>query len=104
MMDWFARQPRGGSVPESRTAPSGTSKSWWGTTEELWFDEYEHGGLPWDIPQKYASFSPHTKAGDLGKFKTPMLLMPNDLDFRCPIGQGHELFSGRYRGRVSNRK
>ena len=35
-------------------------ESMWGTTEELWFDEYEHGGLPWDVPGKYREFSPHT--------------------------------------------
>ena len=29
-----------------------------------------------------------SKAGNLGKFKTPMLVIHNDLDFRCPVGQG----------------
>jgi dipeptidyl aminopeptidase/acylaminoacyl peptidase len=78
-------------------------ESMWGTTDELWFDEYEHGGLPWEIPGKYREFSPHTKAGNLGKFKTPMLLIQNDLDFRCPIGQGHELFSALQRQHVPSR-
>jgi len=75
----------------------------WGTTDELWFDEYEHGGLPWEKPGAYAKFSPHKKAGNLGKFKTPMLLIQNDLDFRCPIGQGHELFSALQRQHVPSR-
>jgi dipeptidyl aminopeptidase/acylaminoacyl peptidase len=75
----------------------------WGTTDELWFDEYEHGGLPWEQPEKYAQFSPHKKAGNLGKFKTPMLVIHNDLDFRCPIGQGHELFSALQRQGVPSR-
>lgn len=78
-------------------------ESMWGTTEELWFDEYEHGGLPWEIPGKYREFSPHTKAGNLGKFKTPMLIIHNDLDFRCPIGQGHELFTALQRQGVPSR-
>ena len=78
-------------------------ESMWGTTEELWFDEYEHGGLPWEIPGKYREFSPHTRAQNLGKFKTPMLIIHNDLDFRCPIGQGHELFSGLQRQGVPSR-
>lgn len=78
-------------------------ESMWGTTEELWFDEYEHGGLPWEIPGKYREFSPHTKAGNLGKFKTPMLVIHNDNDFRCPIGQGHELFTALQRQGVPSR-
>lgn len=78
-------------------------ESMWGTTDELWFDEYEHGGLPWDKPEAYAKFSPHKKAGNLGKYKTPMLVIQNDLDFRCPIGQGHELFSALQRQKVPSR-
>ena len=78
-------------------------ESMWGTTDELWFDEYEHGGLPWEVPGKYAEFSPHKKAANLAKFKTPMLLIQNDLDFRCPVGQGHELFSALQRQGVPSR-
>jgi len=78
-------------------------ESMWGTTEELWFDEYEHGGLPWEIPGKYREFSPHTRAGELGKHKVPMLIIHNDNDFRCPIGQGHELFSALQRQGVPSR-
>ncbi|CAN5491223.1 S9 family peptidase [soil metagenome] len=78
-------------------------ESMWGTTDELWFDEYEHGGLPWEIPGKYREFSPHAKAGNLAKNKVPMLIIHNDLDFRCPIGQGHELFSALQRQGVPSR-
>ena len=78
-------------------------ESMWGTTDELWFDEWEHGGLPWEKPGKYAEFSPHKKAGNMAKAKTPMLVIHNDLDFRCPIGQGHELFSALQRQGVPSR-
>ena len=78
-------------------------ESMWGTTDELWFDEWEHGGLPWEVPGKYAEFSPHKKAGNLGKYKVPMLIIHNDLDFRCPIGQGHELFTALQRQGVPSR-
>ena len=77
--------------------------SMWGTTDELWFDEFEHGGVPWEKPASYAKFSPHRKAAGLGKYKTPMLVIHNDLDFRCPIGQGHELFSALQRQGVPSR-
>ncbi len=78
-------------------------ESMWGTTDELWFDEWEHGGLPWEKPGKYAEFSPHKKAGNMAKAKTPMLVIHNDLDFRCPIGQGHELFTALQRNGVPSR-
>jgi dipeptidyl aminopeptidase/acylaminoacyl peptidase len=102
MMNWFAV-----STPRFKTLISHCSvwnfESMWGTTDELWFDEYEHGGLPWEKPGAYAKFSPHKKAANLGKFKTPMLLIQNDLDFRCPVGQGHELFSALQRQAVPSK-
>jgi dipeptidyl aminopeptidase/acylaminoacyl peptidase len=77
--------------------------SMWGTTDELWFDEWEHGGAPWESPIKYAEYSPHSKSVNLGRYKTPMLVIHNDLDFRCPIGQGHELFTALQRQGVPSR-
>lgn len=104
MQDWFAVNE---IAKEFRCLISHCSvynfESMWGTTEELWFDEYEHGGLPWEIPGKYREFSPHTRAGKLGEYKTPMLVIHNDLDFRCPIGQGHELFQALQRQGVPSR-
>jgi dipeptidyl aminopeptidase/acylaminoacyl peptidase len=104
MMDWFAVNNIGKRFKCLISHCSVWNfESMWGTTDELWFDEFEHGGLPWEIPGKYREFSPHTKAGNLGKNKTPMLVIQNDLDFRCPIGQGHELFSALQRQGVPRR-
>ncbi|VTT97315.1 peptidase s9 : Dipeptidyl aminopeptidase/acylaminoacyl peptidase OS=Singulisphaera acidiphila (strain ATCC BAA-1392 / DSM 18658 / VKM B-2454 / MOB10) GN=Sinac_5836 PE=4 SV=1: PD40: PD40: Peptidase_S9 [Gemmataceae bacterium] len=104
MMNWFAVND---IAPRFKCLITHCSvwnfESMWGTTDELWFDEWEHGGLPWEKPGKYAEFSPHKKAGNLGKHKTPMLVIHNDLDFRCPIGQGHELFSALQRQGVPSR-
>jgi dipeptidyl aminopeptidase/acylaminoacyl peptidase len=104
MMDWFAVN----DIAKRFTCLISHCSVWnfesmWGTTDELWFDEYEHGGLPWEKPGKYREFSPHARAGELGKNKTPMLVIQNDLDFRCPIGQGHELFSALQRQGVPSR-
>lgn len=77
-------------------------ESMWGTTDELWFDEWEHG-LPWNPKPNLPEHSPHKLAGNLGKYKTPMLIIHNDLDFRCPIGQGHELFTALQRQGVPSR-
>ncbi|VTR90934.1 peptidase s9 : Dipeptidyl aminopeptidase/acylaminoacyl-peptidase OS=Chloracidobacterium thermophilum (strain B) GN=Cabther_A0062 PE=4 SV=1: PD40: PD40: Peptidase_S9 [Gemmata massiliana] len=104
MMDWFAVNDIAKRFKCLITHCSVWNfESMWGTTDELWFDEWEHGGLPWEKPQKYAEFSPHKKAGNLGKYKTPMLVVHNDLDFRCPIGQGHELFTALQRQGVPSR-
>jgi dipeptidyl aminopeptidase/acylaminoacyl peptidase len=78
-------------------------ESMWGTTDELWFDEWEHQGLPWQKPGSYAEFSPHKLANKMGEYKTPMLVIHNDYDFRCPIGQGHELFTALQRQKVPSR-
>lgn len=61
------------------------------TTEELWFDEWEHGGPPWGKNREsYEKHSPHKYAKN---FKTPMLIIHNDLDFRVPVSEGHQLFT-----------
>jgi dipeptidyl aminopeptidase/acylaminoacyl peptidase len=64
--------------------------SMYATTEELWFDEWEHGGLPWESLDSYEKFSPHRFAKN---FRTPMLIIHNDLDFRVPISEGIQLFT-----------
>jgi dipeptidyl aminopeptidase/acylaminoacyl peptidase len=77
--------------------------SMWGTTDELWFDEWEKAGTPWESPIKYSEFSPHSRSVKLADHKTPMLIIQNDLDFRCPVGQGHELFAALQRQGVPSR-
>ncbi len=63
-------------------------ESMYGTTEEVWFDEWEHG-KPWENPDG-EKFSPHKYAAN---FKTPMLVIQNDQDFRVPIQEGLALFT-----------
>jgi dipeptidyl aminopeptidase/acylaminoacyl peptidase len=103
MMNWFA-------VNSGRFKCLITHCSVWnfdsmyGTTDEIWFDEWEHGGPPWGKNREsYEKHSPHRYAANLGKFKTPMLVIHNDLDFRCPIGQGHELFTALQRQGVPSK-
>jgi dipeptidyl aminopeptidase/acylaminoacyl peptidase len=62
--------------------------SMYGTTEEVWFDEWEHG-IPWENPD-FEKFSPHRFAAN---FKTPTLIIHNELDFRVPVGEGQQLFT-----------
>jgi dipeptidyl aminopeptidase/acylaminoacyl peptidase len=90
MMNWFQ-----GNTTKFKTLITHCSvynfESMYATTDELWFDEWEHGGPPWGPnPKSYEKHSPHKYAKN---FKTPMLIIHNDLDFRCPIGEGHQLFT-----------
>ncbi|HYC70859.1 MAG TPA: S9 family peptidase [Opitutaceae bacterium] len=62
--------------------------SMYGVTEETWFAEWDTG-VPWETPD-YEKWSPHKYAA---KFKTPNLIIHNELDFRVPIGEGLQLFT-----------
>lgn len=59
-------------------------------TEELWFQEWEFKGAPWENPELYAKWSPHLFAKN---FKTPTLVVHGELDYRVPVGEGLQLFS-----------
>jgi dipeptidyl aminopeptidase/acylaminoacyl peptidase len=91
MMDWFE-----GHTDKFKTLITHCGvynfDSMYALTDELWFDEWEHGGLPWDKSKReaYEKFSPHRYAD---KFKTPMLIIHNDLDFRVPVAEGLQLFT-----------
>jgi dipeptidyl aminopeptidase/acylaminoacyl peptidase len=62
-----------------------------GETEELWFVNWEFKGMPWDQPETYAKWSPSYFVKD---FKTPTLVLHGELDYRVPVGQGMQLFTG----------
>ncbi len=62
--------------------------SMYGTTEEVWFDEWEHG-IPWETPD-YDKWSPHKYAQN---FKTPALIIHGELDYRVPLTEGQQLFT-----------
>jgi len=62
--------------------------SMYGSTDELWFVEWETG-IPWETPD-FDKFSPHKYAAN---FKTPDLIIHNELDFRVPLGEGEQLFT-----------
>jgi dipeptidyl aminopeptidase/acylaminoacyl peptidase len=64
--------------------------SMYALTDELWFDEWEHGGPPWENRESYEKYSPHRF---VKYFKTPMLIIHNDLDFRVPVAEGLQLFT-----------
>jgi dipeptidyl aminopeptidase/acylaminoacyl peptidase len=66
------------------------TESAWGTTEELWFNEWEFKGTPWTNRELYRKWSPHLNAA---KFKTPTLVVHGQLDFRLDVSEGFQLFN-----------
>lgn len=59
-------------------------------TEELWFDIWEHKGMPHEGHESFLKYSPHMFVQN---FKTPMLVVQGELDFRCPVSEGISLFT-----------
>jgi dipeptidyl aminopeptidase/acylaminoacyl peptidase len=61
----------------------------WGTTEELWFNNWEFKGTPYTNPEMYEKWSPRNSAKN---FKTPTLVIHGQLDYRLDVSEGLQLF------------
>ncbi|HEX8815906.1 MAG TPA: S9 family peptidase [Terriglobales bacterium] len=66
------------------------AESAWGTTEELWFNDWEFKGTPYDNRALYEKWSPHQYAKN---FKTPTLVVHGQLDYRLDVSEGLQLFT-----------
>jgi dipeptidyl aminopeptidase/acylaminoacyl peptidase len=66
------------------------AESAYGTTEELWFANWEFGGPPWKKRDVYRKWSPHEYAQN---FKTPTLVVHGQNDYRLDVSQGFDLFT-----------
>ncbi len=69
-------------------------------TEELWFPEWEHGGVPYEKPEGYLKHNPidHVK-----NWKTPTLVIHGGLDFRVVDTQGMSTFTALQRKGVPSK-
>lgn len=70
------------------------TQSMYGTTEEMFFVNWDFGGPYWDkkneLTQKaYTDFNP---IQHVQKWDTPILIFQGGRDYRVPIGQGQEAF------------
>lgn len=63
-------------------------------TEELWFTEWEFGGPVHEKPEGYERFNP---ARHINKWKTPMMVVAGQNDFRVPIDQSLSTFTALQR-------
>lgn len=70
------------------------TRSMYGTTEELWFVNWDYGGPYWDktnaVAQKaYNQFNP---INYVNKWNTPIMIVQGGKDYRVPIEQGLQAF------------
>ena len=68
--------------------------SMFGTTEEVFFNNWDFGGAYWEKDNKeaqktYTEFNP---ASHVDKWNAPILIIQGGMDFRVPIGQSQEAF------------
>lgn len=64
-------------------------------TEELWFDEWEHGGKAYfEDPAAFEKWNP---VNHVDKWKTPQLVITSEKDFRIPYTQGLAAFTALQR-------
>jgi dipeptidyl aminopeptidase/acylaminoacyl peptidase len=70
-------------------------------TEELWFDEWEHGGKAYyESPDEFEKWNP---VNHVAAWKTPMLVVTGEKDFRIPYTQGLAAFTALQRKGVPSR-
>ncbi|MGD0037286.1 MAG: S9 family peptidase [Bacteroidota bacterium] len=72
----------------------------YGTTEELWFNEWEFGGTPYKNPELYKKWSPMEFAQN---FKTPTLVIHGQQDYRLDVSEGFQLFTALQRQGVKSK-
>jgi dipeptidyl aminopeptidase/acylaminoacyl peptidase len=69
-------------------------------TEELWFPEWEHKGLPWENPEGYSRQSPSSLVKN---WKTPTLVIHGGKDYRIVDAEGLATFTALQRRGVPSR-
>ena len=74
--------------------------SFYGSTSELWFPEWEFEGNPYTNAKQYDRWTPLNSADH---FKTPTLVTHGALDHRSPVNQGIQMFTALQRFRVPSR-
>ncbi|MCU0462105.1 MAG: S9 family peptidase [Bacteroidales bacterium] len=71
----------------------------YGTTEELWFKDFDYGGPYWELPKSY-QYSPHLLVDN---WDTPIMIITGANDFRIPYTQSLEAFTAAQLKNVPSR-
>ncbi len=69
-------------------------RSMYGTTDEMWFENWDKGGPYWYKNNAAAqkSFTKHNPSDLVAKWNTPILIYQGGKDYRVPIEQGQQAF------------
>ena len=81
-------------------------ESAYGSTEEMWFNEWEFKGKPWDYYGKPDSENPYRKWAPMmaaKNFRTPTLVVHSQLDYRLDVSEGFQLFDTLQRLKVPSK-
>jgi len=70
------------------------------STEEQWFTDWENGGPYFQVPENHERFNP---VHHVNKWKTPMLVIQGDLDFRIPTAQALSTFTALQRKGIESK-
>ncbi|MBQ5947843.1 S9 family peptidase [Massilia sp. ST3] len=70
------------------------------STEEQWFTDWESGGPYFQVPDNHERFNP---VHHVNKWKTPMLVIQGDLDFRIPTAQALGTFTALQRKGIESK-
>jgi len=66
-------------------------ESWYGTTEELFFADWDHGGPYW-LPENKANYEKNSPHKYVENWDTPMLVIHGGVDYRVPESEGMQAF------------
>ena len=71
-------------------------------TEELWFTEWENGGVPWDR-QANETIERWNPVRFVQNWRTPMLVIHGEKDFRIPYSQSLAMFNALQRRSIPSK-
>jgi dipeptidyl aminopeptidase/acylaminoacyl peptidase len=98
MMNWIEGHPNPFKCLASMMGAFNlTSK--YGATEELWFPEWDLKGTPWDSAD-YQKWNP---ANHVKNFKTPMLVVSGEKDYRIAYTESLQMFTALQKMKVPSR-
>ena len=100
MMNWIAGNWADGFKCIVNHSGVFDTRAMYYSTEELWFNEWENGGTYYDVPAKHEK---HNPVNHVKKWKTPMLVIQGELDFRIPTTQSLGTFTALQRQGIESK-
>jgi len=68
-------------------------ESFYGSTEELFFANWDIGGAYWESAERQKSYDFHSPHRYVDNWRTPLMVIHGQKDYRVPVTQGMEAFT-----------